>query len=119
MARKVVNRKELRAEAEAAERAGVEGGAEATAVKKAPKKGTPAIKLTLNAPVALKATLAKAGAKGRMVRLAGSATVKQATTTLYLKLSGSWNKKRLAKGTYRMAFTAPGAKVKSVTFRVR
>ena len=38
MARKVVNRKELRAEAEAAERAGAEGGAEATAVKKAPAK---------------------------------------------------------------------------------
>lgn len=38
MARKVVNRKELRAEAEAAERAGGEGGVEATAVKKAPAK---------------------------------------------------------------------------------
>lgn len=45
--------------------------------------------------------------------------MKQATTTLCLDLSGTWNEKRLAKGAYRMTFTAPGAKAKSVTFRVR
>lgn len=90
-----------------------------TALTKAPAKGTPVVTVRLSAAAKLRATLAKVGKKGKLTRLKGTATVPRKGKTVYLKLTGSWNKKRLAKGTYRLTLTPPAGAARSVTFRVR
>lgn len=86
---------------------------------KAPRKGTPVIAVELATPAKLSATLARVGKAGKAKTLAGRATVPKKARKLYLKLTGSWNRKRLAKGRYRMTLKPAGGTARTVTFTVR
>ncbi len=76
-------------------------------LKTAPTGTVPALVVTLERPTAFTLTLARRGSDGKYRALKGSyAVAAQAGTTVYLKVTGSWNRGVLKRGVYR--FTAKG-----------
>lgn len=76
-------------------------------LKTAPTGTVPALVVTLERPTAFTLTLKRRGSDGKYRALKGAYTVAaQAGTTVYLKVTGSWNRRVLKRGVYR--FTAKG-----------
>jgi hypothetical protein len=90
-----------------------------TALKKAPKKGTPLVTAKLSEPVKLTATLARRDSKGNFKNLKGSVSLPAAGKTLLLKPTGNWGGRRLAKGTYKLTLMETGVAGRSVTLKVK
>lgn len=89
-----------------------------TVLSKKPKKGTPAVKITVTAGTKVTATLAKVGKKQKLTNLKGERIFEVDSIETYLKLTGSWNKKALAKGIYRLTLRSPNGVPQTVEFKV-
>lgn len=89
-------------------------------VTKKPKKGTPTVKVTVTGKTKLTATLAKAGKKNEkgFSKLKGERVFTVTSLETYLKLTGSWDKKTLPKGTYRLTLRSPSGTAQTVEFKV-
>jgi hypothetical protein len=90
---------------------------------KKPKMNTPVIKLTVTGKVKLTATLARADKTGKthkraFRRLPGKKVFTVPASETYLKLTGSWNRKLLPRGTYRLTLSSPSGPARTVQFRV-
>lgn len=85
-----------------------------------PKKGTPAVKVTVTGKTQVTATLAKAGEQRKRTfsRLKGERVFTVTSLETYLKLTGSWNRKTLPKGTYRLTLRSPSGTAQTVEFKV-
>ncbi|MEH3053815.1 MAG: hypothetical protein PGN13_07365 [Patulibacter minatonensis] len=79
----------------------------------------PLVTAALSTPSELAATLARRNAKRAFVTLAGSVKVPKAGTTVRLQLGGTWNGKRLARGTYRLTLKPTGGTARTVQFTLR
>lgn len=88
-----------------------------TVTTKKPKKGTPAVKVTVTEQTSLTASLSRIGKKKR-TKLKGERVFKVTSLETYLKLTGSWNKKTLAKGTYQLTLRSPAGTAQTVEFKV-
>lgn len=84
-----------------------------------PKKGA-AVKVTVTGKTALTATLAKGGKKksSPFKVLKGEKVFQVDSLETYLKLTGSWNNKTLAKGTYRLTLRSPSGTAQTIEFKV-
>lgn len=87
-------------------------------LSKQPKKGTPAVKVTVTGGTSLTATMAKVGKKGKLSNLKGERIFEVKSLETFLKLTGSWNKKTLPKGTYRLTLRSPSGTAQTVDFKV-
>ncbi len=86
---------------------------------RAPKrKSVPLLTIRLDAPSTLTFSLSRKVGK-RYKPLAGTATADAKSKTLLLRPTGSWNGKRLKRGSYRLeVVTSPGAPAKTIKFKV-
>lgn len=101
-------------------RASVTRSVALTPISKAPSGSKPGFTITLDrAPATLTFRVARRGSSGKYSTLKGSVSLVASGTTLRLRPSGSWNRKRLAKGTYQLRVSAPDGATKSATFKIK
>ncbi len=72
-----------------------------------------------SAPSTITVRLAQRGKSGKYKTLKSAVTLTANGTTLLLRPTGSWNRKRLARGTYKLSVSTPDGTAKSVTFKVK
>jgi hypothetical protein len=88
-----------------------------------PTTGKPVIELTVTGTTELTATLARVQRTGKkhkrtFKRLPGKKVFTVTAAQTYLQLTGSWNRRTLRRGTYRLTLSSPSGPARTVRFTV-